>query len=218
MPMFTKWRTTMSSPRSSLFTIGYVRSASVTARVTNGVYVRLNPSRAANASFTRCRVRTTCSMLTSTMFHARAVVCSDPTMCDAIACGCASSARSLRPPPATTGPGTERNAGAGSRGSGSGGRRRTCLPPRPPSMTSFFVIRPPVPVPEICARSSWCSSASFRTSGERICDRGPRSGSAGARRSSRGQARLAGGAAAEADPGAAAPTASAATGSCAAAE
>ena len=57
----------------------------MTARVTNGVYVRLNPSRAANASFTRCRVRTTCSMLTSTMFHARAVVCSDPTMCDAIA-------------------------------------------------------------------------------------------------------------------------------------
>ena len=128
--MFTKWRTTMSSPLSSLFTIGYVRSASVTARVTNGVYVRLNPSRDANASFTRCRVRTTCSMLTSTMFHARAVIWSDPTMCEAISLRMCVIGTISSPPPATTGPGTERNAGAASRE-----RQRwpeqTCLPQRP---------------------------------------------------------------------------------------
>ena len=39
--------------------------------------------------------------------------------------------------------------------------------------TSCLVMRPPVPVPAIADRSRSCSAASLRTSGDRICDRGP---------------------------------------------
>ena len=127
----------------------------MTARVTNGVYVRLNPSRDANASFTRCRVRTTCSMLTSTMFHARAVVWSDPTMCEAISFRMCVIGTVSSPPPETTGPGTARNAGAEeAAGAEAAAAAGADVPPAATaSITSFFVIRPPVPLPVIWERS-----------------------------------------------------------------
>ena len=123
------------------------------------------------------------------------------------------------PPPATVGPGTgpQRRRGGGGR-CDAAAAGADVPPAATASITSFFVIRPPVPLPEICDRSRWCSSASFRTRGERICDRGPRSGNVDAATGAGVAGALAGGVAAEADPGAAAPTASAATGSCAAAE
>jgi hypothetical protein len=43
------------------------------------------------------------------------------------------------------------------------------------AMTSFFVIRPPVPVPITCERSTPFSSARRRTRGEMIWLLGPRS-------------------------------------------
>src|SRR5438552_4988798 len=49
-------------------------------------------------------------------------------------------------------------------------------PEKMTTITTAFVILPPLPVPGICARSRSCSFASRRTSGERICERGPRSG------------------------------------------
>ena len=92
-------------------------------------------------------------MLTSTMFHARAVVCSEPTMCDAIALRMCVIGHDLfaaaghdRPRNALAAPVTSRQ------------RRRTAgaaagadaPPAATASITSFFVMRPPVPLPETC--------------------------------------------------------------------
>jgi hypothetical protein len=75
-------------------------------------------------------------------------------------------------------------AGAGGAGWAAGaascalvnGAVASCVDTKP--NTSFLVIRPPVPVPLTRERSTPCSFANFRTSGDKICDRGPRSGSA----------------------------------------
>ena len=96
-------------------------------------------------------------MLTSTMFHARAVVCSDPTMCDAIALRMCDMGTTSSPPPATAGPGTARKAGAAAAADAAGAAAAAGAdvpPAATASITSFFVIRPPVPLPEICERSS----------------------------------------------------------------
>ena len=163
---------------------------------TNGRYVSLTPCLLLNASFARSRSRTRCSMLTSTIVHARAVVCSDASMClrDRLA-----DVRQGRDLVAARRPtGGRRCGGAGGRSgasadvSAAAGAGAGCRAAATAAIdVASFVMRPPVPIPAICARSRPCSSASLRTSGDRIRDRGPRSGIP---RSGAGGSRLGGGA------------------------
>src|SRR3990170_707280 len=134
------------------------------------MYVSPKPSRALNASLDRSRSRATFSMFTSTAFHARADTSNDRFMCSAINPRICGTGMTSSPPMATAGAGIgTAGTAAGAGAAGAGGAAA--------ASTSFFVIRPPVPVPCTRARSTPCSAASLRTSGDRICDRGPRSGS-----------------------------------------
>ena len=90
-------------------------------------------------------------MLTSTRFHARAVVWSDPTMCFAIALRMCETGTTSSPRPAprrTGGTAAAAAAAADAAGARRGGRRRRRLPAATADPERlFFVIRPPVPVP-----------------------------------------------------------------------
>ena len=159
-------------------------------------------------------------MLTSTMFHARAVVCSDPSMCDAIALRMCDIGTISSPPPATTGPGTERNAGAAA-AAGADARQAPRVPPAADGVHHVLLRDPPTgPGPRDLRQIELVLLGELPH--ERREDLRPRP-AIGQRRTRAGAAAAGGasspeGLAAEADPGAAAPTASAATGSCAAAE
>src|SRR3990170_1651861 len=137
------------------------------------MYVRLKPSRALNASLWRSRRRATFSMSTSTAFHARAETSSDIFMCWAMALRMCETGTTSSPPVTVAGAGGAAGGGAGAPAAGP-----------PPGATklrpSSFVTPPPVPEPETWDRSTPCSAASLRTSGDRICDLGPRSGSGSA--------------------------------------
>ena len=183
MPMCTeRWRT-ISSPRSSEFTSGCVTRASHAARITKGRYVRLTPCLALNDSLAWSRNFTRWSTFTSTIVQARAEVWSEATMCCPISLRICETGTTSSSGPATAGwtatcaAGAGAGAAAGTSAVAGAALAAACAPP--PSIAermSFFVMRPPVPDPSICERSRPCSSASRRTSGERILDRGPRSG------------------------------------------
>src|SRR4030095_6880519 len=118
--MLTKCLTAISSPRSSLFTMGWASNASVTARVTKGMYVRPKPSRALNASLVRSRRRATFSMLTSTAFHARAEISSEAFMCWAIVRRMCVTGTISSPPPTAAGAGCATPGAAAGAGAGAG--------------------------------------------------------------------------------------------------
>src|SRR6266550_4474195 len=114
------------------------------------------------------------------MVQARADVWVEASMCSAIARRMWETGTTSSPMPAL-------GAGIGCTGAVNGAVAPAVAgapPPAPPdemtAITSAFVILPPLPVPAICARSRSCSFASRRTSGERICERGPRSGTVAA--------------------------------------
>src|SRR5580765_3818367 len=108
------------------------------------------------------------------MVQARADVWVEASMCSAIARRMWETGTISSPMPAL-------GAGIGCAGAVTGavapaGAGATCPPDEMTAITSAFALRPPLPVPAICARSRSCAFASRRTSGERICERGPRSG------------------------------------------
>ena len=159
------------------------------------------PSRWRNESLAASRARTTASMLTSTRFHALAVVCMEATMFRAMAwrilvSGMDSSrapASAARGAGAAAGAGTSRGGAAGAsagRGWAAGAAAGAACPDSMYVWMSFLVIRPPVPVPWTRDRSTWFSSARRRTSGDRICERGPRSGASSVRGEGAGAGRV----------------------------
>src|SRR5581483_6565882 len=121
-------------------------------------------------------------MSTSTAFHARAEIWRLLVMCSAMSLRmCETGTTSSRGPATAAGCGAGAAAGCGAGaaaggGAAGGGGAAAALRSATYARTSPLVMRPPVPVPTTCDRSTPCSSASRRTSGDRICDLGPRSG------------------------------------------
>src|SRR5271154_3993114 len=143
--------------------MGCFRSATIAARVINGMYVSLTPFRCSYFDFSFSRILTMRVMSTLKTVWTCGLVCFDSTM------RCAMMERIFDI--GTSSPGNGCGAAglgvAGAEGAGAGGATAAGFVPCSRWLTmSVFVIRPEAPVPATLVRSTLLSFAILRTSGE----------------------------------------------------